>query len=233
MGQPSASDRENRSPTPFILRGLSTDLEERLNEGLAQLGVPADTARTACMLRYLDLLQRWNQAYNLTSITEPLDMVVRHILDSATARPCLHGKAVLDAGSGAGLPGIPLALLEPERHFTLLDSVGKKVSFLRQAVLELKLPNVTPVQARLEAWEPSQRFDTVICRALGSLAELAQLCGRLLAPAGRLVAMKGRFPAGEIDELPAGWRVTSASRVEVPGLAAERHIVVLESQGNG
>lgn len=185
------------------------------------------------MLEYLDLLQRWNQAYNLTSVTEPDDMAVRHILDSATALPFLSGETVLDAGTGAGLPGIPLALLEPTRRFTLLDAVGKKVNFLRQAVLELRLANVTPVQARLESWRSGEPFDTVICRALGTLTDFADLCGRLLGPGGRLVAMKGRFPAAEIDALPAAWRVAEARRVTVPGLEAERHLVVLERQRDG
>jgi 16S rRNA (guanine527-N7)-methyltransferase len=212
---------------------LPIDVDQRLTDGLAQLGVRADAALTGAMLRYLALLQQWNRAYNLTSVTELEEMAVRHILDSASARPYLAGAAILDAGTGAGLPGIPLALLEPARQFTLLDSVGKKVRFLRQVVMELKLANVTPVQARLESWPGTGPFDTAICRALGSLGEFAALCGRLVAPAGRLVAMKGRLPAEEIADLPAPWRVAETQRVTVPGLEAERHIVVLERRAHG
>jgi 16S rRNA (guanine527-N7)-methyltransferase len=204
------------------------DLEQRLSEGLAQLGVPADTALTSAMVRYLALLQNWNRAYNLTSVTELDDMAVRHILDSVTARPYLSGGAILDAGTGAGLPGIPLAMLDPGWQFTLLDSVGKKMRFLHQAVAELGLPNISLAQARLESWQTADRFDTVICRAVTTLGDFAALCGRFLAPAGRLVAMKGRHPAAEIAAVALPWRVTGVHRVTVPGLDAERHIVVLE-----
>ncbi|WKZ12624.1 MAG: 16S rRNA (guanine(527)-N(7))-methyltransferase RsmG [Gammaproteobacteria bacterium] len=220
----------DRNPAPGP---LPAEVGRCLDAGLAQLGVPDSAGRAAALVRYLELLQRWNRAYNLTSVTEPRDMAVRHILDSVSARPFLAGARVLDAGSGAGLPGIPLALLEPARHFTLLDSVGKKVSFLRQAVLELRLANATPVQARLENWDAALAFDTVICRALGTLTAFASLCGRLLAPGGRLVAMKGRFPREELDELPRPWRVVEARRVTVPGLEAERHFVVLEHGSDG
>jgi 16S rRNA (guanine527-N7)-methyltransferase len=199
-----------------------------ISEGLAALGIAATPALAERLRAYLVLLEKWNRAYNLTSVTEPDDMVVRHVLDSASALPFLHGEAVLDAGTGAGLPGIPLALIDPARHFTLLDSVGKKIRFLRQAVLELGLSNVTPLQARAEDWHPPVAFDTVTSRALGTLAEFAGWCGHLVAPGGRLLAMKGRHPAAEIERLPPGWRVAELVRVVVPGLAAERHVVVLE-----
>ena len=210
------------------LSALPTDVEQRITDGLAQLGVAAGPDPAAALLRYLTLLQQWNRAYNLTSVTGLDDMAVRHILDSATARPYLSGAAILDAGTGAGLPGIPLALLEPSRRFTLLDSVGKKVRFLHQAVAELGLVNVALAQARLEDWQPQELFDTVICRAFGTLAEFVAACGRLVTPAGRLVAMKGRHPADEVCAVPGPWCVVALERVTVPGLDAERHIVVLE-----
>jgi len=208
--------------------GLSTDAEQRLTDGLAELGTPADPAVVAALLRYLALLRTWNRAYNLTGITGLEDMVVRHVLDSASARAYLAGSTVLDAGSGAGLPGVPLAVLDPARRFTLLDATGKKINFLHQVVKELRLSDVTLARARLEQWQPAQSFDTVICRALGTLAEFIALCGRFLAPAGRLVAMKGRRPAEELRAVSAPWRVATVDRVTVPGLAAVRHIVVLE-----
>lgn len=207
---------------------MATDIEQRLSDGLAQLGVTANPHLTGTLVQYLELLQKWNRAYNLTSIAELDDMAVRHILDSISARPFLQGSAVLDAGSGAGLPGVPLALIEPARHFTLLDSVGKKVRFLRQVVTDLKLANATPVQARLEQWQPDALFDTVISRAFGSLAEFALVCGRLVAPAGRLVAMKGRRPVAEMNAVAMPWRVSAVERIAVPGLDGERHIVVMD-----
>jgi 16S rRNA (guanine527-N7)-methyltransferase len=207
---------------------LSTDAEQRLTDGLAELGAPADPAVVAALLRYLALLRTWNRAYNLTRITGLEDMVVRHVLDSASARAHLAGSTVLDAGTGAGLPGMPLAVLDPARRFTLLDATGKKINFLHQAVMELRLSNVTLARARLEQWQSAQSFDTVICRALGTLAEFIALCGRFLAPAGRLVAMKGRRPVEELRAVSAPWRVATVERVTVPGLAAVRHIVVLE-----
>ncbi len=206
---------------------MSTGALQRLSGGLAELGAVAEGA-PAVLLRYLELLQTWNRAYNLTSITGLDDMVVRHILDSASARPFLHGAAILDAGTGAGLPGIPLAVLEPGRRFTLLDSSGKKVNFLHEVVRALGLPNATPAWARLERWAPGMAFDTILCRALGTLAQFITLCGRLLAPGGRLVALKGRRPDAELVEVPPPWRVAAVERIAVPGLDAERHIVVLE-----
>lgn len=204
------------------------DVEQRLTEGLAQLGVPADENLTGALVRYLELIQQWNRAYNLTRITAMDDMALRHILDSVTARPYLQGGAILDAGTGAGLPGIPLALLEPTRHFTLVDSVGKKLRFLHQVVSDLRLTNVSLAQARLEAYSAAGQFDTVVCRALASLADFIAACGRLAAPGGRLLAMKGRRPDDELAALPAPWRASSVDRVQVPGLDAERHIIVLE-----
>jgi 16S rRNA (guanine527-N7)-methyltransferase len=209
------------------------EIQQRLGAGLAAMGVATTPELVSALVRYLVLLETWNRAYNLTSISEPDDMVVRHILDSVTARSFLGGAAIADVGTGAGLPGIPLALLEPGRQFTLLDSVGKKTRFLRQVVTELRLPNVALAHARLENWRPGKTFDTIICRAFSSLADFVSLSERLVAPGGRLVAMKGREPAEEIAAVPQGWQVSVSERVTVPGLEAERHIVVLERRAHG
>jgi 16S rRNA (guanine527-N7)-methyltransferase len=207
---------------------VTLTVEQRITAGLAALGTPAAPAVVAALARYLALLQTWNRAYNLTSVIGLDEMVVRHILDSATARPYLAGSAVLDAGTGAGLPGIPLALLEPGRRFTLVDSVGKKMRFLHQAVTGLGLANVTLAERRLEEWEPPGLFDTVISRALATVDGFVGLCGHLVAAGGRLVAMKGRDPRAELVALPPPWRATAVERVVVPGLDAERHVVVIE-----
>lgn len=176
---------------------------------------------------FVALLARWNQAYNLTSVRDPVQMVYRHILDSLAVRPFLQGTAVLDVGCGAGLPGIPLALAEPARRFTLLDAALKKIRFVRQAIAELAIANVTAVQVRLADHAPPQPYDTIICRAFAALGDFAGPCAGLLAPGGRLVAMKGRLPAAELAALPPGWQVREVTRVRVPGLDAERHVVVL------
>lgn len=199
----------------------------RLREGAGALGLVPTAQQLAALVLYLQLLEKWNRSFNLTGLSDPGDMVIRHILDSLTAAPFVSGAALLDVGSGPGLPGIPLVVLGPERRATLLDSNGKKARFLRHAVAELRLDNAVVAQVRVENLAAGNGFDTIICRAFGSLAEFAASCGRLLRPGGRLVAMKGRLPTGEMQALGASWR-TTASRVTVPGLKAERHIIVME-----
>jgi 16S rRNA (guanine527-N7)-methyltransferase len=212
------------------LSALPTEVEARLREGLARLGVSPAPDLVTSLLSFLALLQKWNRAYSLTALTGPDDIVVRHILDSVAARPYLHGTAVLDVGTGAGLPGIPLALIEGGRQFILLDSSGKKVRFLRQVLMDLPLPNVRLVQARVADYRPERLFDTVICRAFSGLADFARACGRLVAPGGRLVAMKGRRPDRELADLPPPWRNAEVARLAVPFLEAERHVVVIEAR---
>jgi 16S rRNA (guanine527-N7)-methyltransferase len=180
------------------------------------------------LTHYLAALCKWNKAYNLTAVREPADMVTRHIVDALSVQPYLHGTRVLDVGTGAGLPGIPLALVNPDKHFTLLDSNGKKVRFVQHAVGALGLRNVKPVQARVEAWETDETYDTIISRAFSSLADFINSSGRLLAPDGCLLAMKGKLPLAEIHALPSGWRVTGSYVLAVPGLDAERHALVLQ-----
>lgn len=204
------------------------DTEEHLRSGLSELGLPVTVQQIDLLTRFLGLLEKWNRAFNLSGVRDPEDMVVRHVLDSLTALPYLHGLCVLDVGTGAGLPGLPLAVLQPRRQFTLLDSGGKKTRFVRHAVGELSLTNVTVVQTRIEEYESADAFDTVICRAFASLGAFARDCGRLVASGGRLVALKGRFPQDELAELPADWQATEVVAVTVPGLAGQRHVVVCE-----
>lgn len=195
-------------------------------EALA-LSLTAD--QTALLLRFLDVLVRWNRVYSLTAIEEGVEMVRRHLLDSLAMLPYIKGPRVLDLGTGAGLPGIPLAVAQPDVQFTLLDANRKKTRFVRQAVLELNLSNVQVVNERAEDFSPAEPFDTVITRAVTAAAETLAWITPLLAPAhGRLVLMKGAYPHAELAALPASARLQGVYPVCVPELQAERHAVVIQ-----
>ena len=202
-------------------------LADKLNTGLA--GMPAlriDAAARTRLLDYLSLLQRWNRAYNLTAVRNPEDMVARHLLDSLSILPWVPDGRLLDAGSGAGLPGVPLAIARPGLQVTLLDSAGKKIRFLNQVRRELSLDNVMPVQSRLETYRPGQVFDAIVSRAFSSLADFAA-AARHLASGSRLLAMKGRYPGPELRALPDWLQVDAVEPLEVPGLQEERHLVIM------
>ncbi len=196
------------------IKALSGDAMQKLIDGLTL---------------YLGELAKWNKAYNLTAVRDPQEMVVRHILDSLSAAPLLRGTRILDAGTGAGLPGIPLALCYPDRQFTLLDSNGKKIRFVQHVAGELGLTNILPVQVRVESYEIEERFDTIISRAFTVLADFVSNSGHLIKSDGCLLAMKGKLPQAELQALPHDWQATNIESVNVPGLAAERHIIVLEA----
>lgn len=198
-----------------------------LEKGLESLGLIVDAPTRARMLGFLDLLAKWNRAYNLTAIRDADQMVARQLLDSLSILPWINSDRVLDVGAGGGLPGIPLALARPEVAFTLLDSNSKKSRFLLQCKLELKLDNVTPVQSRAEAYRPSRPFNLITSRAFTALPNLVDWCGHLLAPGGRFLAMKGRFPGDEVAALPAGWRLQGSPSLRVPGCEAERHLLII------
>lgn len=207
---------------------VDTEFEERLRDGMRAMGVSADGGESAKLALLLALLDKWNKAFNLTAVRDPREMISRHVLDSLAVGPYLHGLSILDVGTGAGFPGIVLAVAEPRRRFTLLDSGGKKVRFVRHAVAELGLENVEVVQSRVEGYEPGDPFDTVVCRAFSSLGDFVDRCAALVARGGRLVAMKGRMPRVELAGIPASWEVVQADPVSVPGISGDRHIIVLE-----
>ncbi|GAA4856125.1 16S rRNA (guanine(527)-N(7))-methyltransferase RsmG [Luteimonas vadosa] len=201
-------------------------LPEELDAGLHALGL--DAALATPLLAYLSLLLRWNRTYNLTAIRDPREMVGKHLLDALSMHPHLTGIASLaDLGSGAGIPGIPLAIACPALQVTLVESNGKKARFLREAVRALPLANAQVAESRAEGFDAPGGYDAITARALATLADLVALGGHLLKPAGRLLAMKGAIPHAEIDQLPRGWRVDAVHALHVPGVVADRHLVVV------
>lgn len=201
--------------------------EPALEDGVAALGLHLAPGALAQLKAFVPLLLRWNRVYNLTAIEDPREMVTRHLLDSLAVLPFLQGTRALDVGSGGGFPGIPLAVAQPERHFTLLDSREKKVRFLRQAVSELGLANVDVVAARVEQYRDVAPFDTLLARAFGSLGELVQAAAPLCRPGGVVVALKGTYPAEELSDSALAGYAIDVQRLRVPGLSAERHVVCL------
>ena len=203
-------------------------LRDDLVAGLeAQLQGPVETGVVDQLLEYLRLLVRWNKTYNLTAIRDPREMLSRHVFDSLSVLPWIEQGSLLDAGTGAGLPGIPLAIIRPGLEATLLDSAGKKIRFLNHVVRELKLKNVHPVQARLESWDSDQSYQWIVSRAFANAGEFASMATHLAGPDTRLLAMKGKRPDAELDDLPAGWQVDSIEQLQVAGLQEERHLVMM------
>jgi 16S rRNA (guanine527-N7)-methyltransferase len=200
--------------------------EAALDEGLRQLTLELPEQGRTQILRYLELLAKWNRTFNLTAVREPRRMVTHHILDALAVLPELPGGCLADVGSGAGVPGIPIAIAQPGRAVTLNDASQKKTSFLRQAVIELQLRNCSVHAGRAEAWRPVERFQVVISRAFAELARLVAACRHLVAPGGVLAAMKGADPTGEIAALEPECDCSDVRRLRVPLLAAERHLVL-------
>lgn len=200
-------------------------LQTQLERGIATLGTSLPDGAVERLLDYRELLERWNSAYNLTAIRDDREMVARHLLDSLAILPYVHGRSLADLGTGPGLPGIPLAIAEPAREVLMVDSNGKKVRFLREAIRSLKLGNARALQSRVEDVEGT--FECVTARAFASLADMLGWGGHLLAPNGIWLAMKGRHPAEELDGVPEGFRVEAIHALTVPGVEGERHLVVI------
>ena len=198
-----------------------------LADGARALDIELSMDEVRRLTAHLDLVDEWGARMNLTAIRERAEQVTKHVLDSLSVRMYLRGTRIADVGSGAGFPGIPLAIVEPRRHFTLIESTGKKCRFLEHVRDALGLDNVEVVQARAESHEPGVRYDTVIARAVGPVADLVRVAGPLVAGGGRLLAMKGRYPADELAKKLKGWKVASVHRLAVPGLDEERHLVEL------
>ena len=205
-----------------------------LEDGLVQLQLDRELATP--MLEYLALMLRWNATYNLTAIRDPQEMVVKHVLDSAALHPyvkdiAMRGGCIADLGAGAGLPGIVLSIIYPELRVTMLESAGKKVRFMREAIRQLELEHATAEHVRIEAFRPEKPFDAITARALATLPLLVELGGHLLRPGGELLAMKAVFPTEEIEGLTDGWTVTQDHELRVPFLDAQRRLLVVARNG--
>ena len=200
-------------------------LIEHIASGVRSLGQELAEESIEKFARLLCELERWNARINLTAIREPREMISGHLLDSLAIRPLIHGKSLIDIGTGAGFPGLPIAITEPGLTVELLDSNARKIGFVQHVIGELDISNATAVRSRAENYAPGKRFDTVIARALASIPRLIELGGHLLAEKGVMLALKGRYPAGELAEMPDAWDY-EVTEVTVPELEA-RHVVML------
>jgi len=202
-------------------------LQSELAAGIQALGLTLEPEAQQRLLEFLHLLQKWNRAYNLTAIDTLPEMITHHVLDSLAIAPYVKGARILDAGTGAGFPGIPLALYYPNQQFVLLDSVGKKIRFLQQAITQFKFDNVTAVQERMEKFVLLPGFDVIICRALGKIQEVMSQTEHLLNANGQWLFMKGVYPATELEQVSQAYVV---HKINIPNIAAERHIIVVDKK---
>ncbi|HUW27124.1 MAG TPA: 16S rRNA (guanine(527)-N(7))-methyltransferase RsmG [Sulfuriferula sp.] len=203
--------------------------QQQLEAGARALGLALEEDQLAKLMQYLGLIQKWNRVHNLTALRDPEKMLTHHLLDSLAVLPHIHGNRLLDVGSGAGLPGIPLAIARPDWEITLSDSNHKKSSFQQQAVIELGLGNVRVIPGRVEDIQPAQKFDGVISRAFSEIADFIACTHHLLTAGGCWYAMKGVRPDEELAQLPAGVEVERVVPLDVPGLDAKRHLIILKA----
>ncbi|MAQ99628.1 MAG: 16S rRNA (guanine(527)-N(7))-methyltransferase RsmG [Oceanospirillaceae bacterium] len=210
------------------------DLLQQLNKGAARLNITLTDGQQQALMSYLELLIKWNKAYNLTAIRDPQQMVALHLLDSLAVHPAVQGaQHIIDVGTGPGLPGVVLAIMNPHKQFTLLDSNGKKTRFLFQARTSLRLANVEIVNERCEAYHPPRPFDMIVSRAFASLADMVHWCEHMRAPHGCFLAMKGQFPEQELAELGGRYQLQNSEALEVPGVEGQRHLLTLVPAATG
>ena len=205
--------------------------EAILAKGSRALGLSLPRAALEQLAAFMALMKKWNRVFNLTALRDPVAMVSHHLLDSLAVIEHLPPGRLADIGSGAGLPGIPIAIVQPERAIALNDANEKKVAFLRQAVIELRLRNAQVHAQRVETWEPEERFQVVICRGFSEVRDFVGACRHLLAPGGVLAAMKGTYPGAELARVPSWCDCHDVRRLRVPFLEAERHLVLCSAPG--
>lgn len=204
-------------------------LKEKLQGLIKQTELVITDQQIDLLIQYVEMLIKWNKAYNLTSVRDPDEMLIKHILDSLMVGEYLSGETFIDVGTGPGLPGIPLAILYPEKEFTLLDSLGKRITFLRQVVFQLKLTNVTPILSRVEKHQPEKLYHGVLSRAFSSLNDMVTWCQHLIeVEQGRFFALKGQYPSEEIEKLPENIKLLNSHKIVVPQLEGERHLIALK-----
>lgn len=206
---------------------LKSQCRQKLIQGLDQLQISYTEGQIDLWLGYLGLLNKWNRAYNLTSVRDPLEMVTRHLLDSLSVAPYINVDNLIDVGTGPGLPGIPLAIAYPEKSFSLLDSNGKRTRFMQQAKVELKLDNITIVQNRVEEHHPELAYQAVLSRAFASLSDMIKWTSHLCDEAGCFMAMKGHYPDEEISDLPEAYHVSESHQLSLQGSDVERHLLII------
>jgi 16S rRNA (guanine527-N7)-methyltransferase len=200
---------------------------DMLAAGAREIGIDLGAEMAETLLRLVDELEQGNAQFNLTAIRDRPGMLRKHVLDSLSVQPYLRGSRIADVGTGAGFPGLALGVVNPERRFTLIEATGKKARFVEQTIARIGCANAAIVHSRAESYRPFELFDTVLARALSSLADFVAYAGHLCAPGGRLLAMKGKRPDEEISALPKSFRVLAVHRLSVPGLEDERHLVEL------
>jgi 16S rRNA (guanine527-N7)-methyltransferase len=208
----------------------SEKLSDILAQGVIQLGLDVNQEQQVKLVDYVERIHKWNKAFNLTSVRDPEQMMVKHILDSLSVVPYLSGQNIIDVGTGPGLPGIPLSIVYPQKQFTLLDSLGKRVRFMKQCAFEMKLDNITPIQSRVEEHQPEQAYDIVLSRAFASLKDMLHWCGHLVDSEGKFLALKGQYPTDEIADIEQDYHVLSVQSLDIPGLVGERHLVTLQTK---
>lgn len=204
-------------------------LKSQLTSLLSETSLDVSDEQIDLLIQYVELLNKWNKAYNLTSVRDPSEMLIKHIMDSLMVGKHLSGQRFVDVGTGPGLPGIPLAILYPDYQFTLLDSLGKRITFLKQVVFLLKLQNVELMLSRVEEFTPDIPFDGVLSRAFSSLNDMVSWCSHLIATEkGRFFALKGQYPTEEIDLLPENIKLVASHNIVVPKLDGQRHLIELK-----
>jgi 16S rRNA (guanine527-N7)-methyltransferase len=211
------------------MKVIPDEQKHLLEKRLKALELSTSCEQREKLLAFVGLLHHWNRAFNLTAVREPLQMIDRHLIDSLSIAKYLQGDRLLDVGTGAGLPGIPLSIVSPERTFCLLDSNQKKQVFVNQAVKSLDLKNVECVCKTVQTYQATQKFSTILTRAFAPLTEMIRLCAHLLAPDGRFLAMMGKVSEGQLD-LPVGYQVEDLIKLAVPGEKAERHLAIIQSE---